>query len=116
MRVKDRRLSRREWLRLSARVAAGASLGLRGISELQAAEAWHDSRALDFQGTPPPANGAAALFNGADPTRYRFTPQEDSFLEELENACFQFFWNEANPATGLVKDRSQAGGAGSRNG
>jgi len=50
-----------------------------------------------------------------DPTRYGFTPQEDAFLEELEQACFQFFWDEVNPSTGLVKDRSQAAGPDSRN-
>ena len=56
----------------------------------------------------------ASLFNG-DPTRYRFTPDEDRLLEELERACFRFFWDEVNPSIGLVKDRSQAGGPDSRN-
>jgi hypothetical protein len=102
--VKDREFSRREWLRLSARAAAGVSLGLAGIPTLAASETEH-FRILGSQGTPPPSNSAAALFSGGDPTRYRFTRQEDAFLEEIENACFQFFWNEANPTTGLVKDR-----------
>jgi len=32
--------------------------------------------------------------------------QEDNqFLEDLEKACFRFFWEQANPETGLVKDR-----------
>jgi hypothetical protein len=30
---------------------------------------------------------------------------EDGLLEELEKAAFQFFWEQANPQTGLVKDR-----------
>ena len=31
--------------------------------------------------------------------------QDDQFLEELEKANFQFFWEQADPETGLVKDR-----------
>jgi hypothetical protein len=33
------------------------------------------------------------------------SPQDDQFLEELERANFQFFWEQADPQTGLVKDR-----------
>jgi hypothetical protein len=33
------------------------------------------------------------------------TPEDNQFLEELEKASFQFFWEQANPETGLVKDR-----------
>ncbi len=32
-------------------------------------------------------------------------PADDAFLEELEKANFQFFWEQADPTTGLVKDR-----------
>jgi hypothetical protein len=35
-----------------------------------------------------------------------FTPQEDQFLDELERANFLFFWEQGNPQTGLIKDRS----------
>ncbi len=31
--------------------------------------------------------------------------EDDQFLEEMEKANFQFFWEQANPQTGLVKDR-----------
>lgn len=31
-------------------------------------------------------------------------------LEELERTAFEFFWNESNPATGLVLDRANADG------
>jgi hypothetical protein len=30
---------------------------------------------------------------------------DDAFLEELEKANFQFFWEQADPQSGLVKDR-----------
>lgn len=63
--------------------------------------------------TPPPTD-SSSLFT-SDPTKYRFTLEEDRLLDEIERACFQFFWEEVNPYTGLVKDRSRAGGPDSRN-
>src|SRR5205823_13976806 len=33
------------------------------------------------------------------------SPEDDAFLEELERANFQFFWEHADPQSGLVKDR-----------
>jgi hypothetical protein len=38
-------------------------------------------------------------------TPFTLSPAEDAFLEELERANFQFFWEQADPVTGLVKDR-----------
>ena len=32
-------------------------------------------------------------------------PDDDAFLDQLEKANFQFFWEQADPDTGLVKDR-----------
>src|SRR5260370_36839973 len=46
-----------------------------------------------------------------DPSAYRFSPEEDTFLEEVERACFRYFWEQTHPDTGLTKDRSRAGGA-----
>ncbi len=34
------------------------------------------------------------------------SPEDDAFLEELERATFLYFWEKADPQTGLVKDRS----------
>jgi hypothetical protein len=33
------------------------------------------------------------------------SPEDDAFLEELEKANFQFFWEQGDQETGLVKDR-----------
>ncbi|HEX4285573.1 MAG TPA: glucoamylase family protein [Terracidiphilus sp.] len=33
------------------------------------------------------------------------SPQDDQFLDNLEHANFLFFWEQANPQTGLIKDR-----------
>src|SRR5258708_21896070 len=113
--VNDGKLARRAWLRLASRVAAGVPLGFTALSQLQAAEPSQDFKVLPSQVAPAPIEGLGAPLFSSDPTRYRFTSEEDTFLEELERACFQFFWDEVNPATGLVKDRSQAGGPDSRN-
>ena len=36
------------------------------------------------------------------------SPEDDAFLEEVEKASFQFFLEQADPTTGLVKDRANA--------
>jgi hypothetical protein len=36
------------------------------------------------------------------------TPQDDEFLNMLEQAAFLYFWEQGNPQTGLVKDRCNA--------
>jgi hypothetical protein len=33
------------------------------------------------------------------------TPEDDQFLNDVEHANFLFFWEQANPQTGLIKDR-----------
>ena len=39
------------------------------------------------------------------------SPQNDvALLDELERAAFDFFWNEADPSTGLILDRASANG------
>jgi hypothetical protein len=34
---------------------------------------------------------------------------DDELLDAIQEPAFQFFWNEANPANGLIRDRSQPG-------
>ncbi len=45
----------------------------------------------------PPATPASRLL--------ALSPEDDLFLEELERATVAYFWEQANPQTGLVKDR-----------
>ncbi len=33
------------------------------------------------------------------------SPDDDKLLDDLERACFLFFWEQGNPETGLIKDR-----------
>ena len=41
----------------------------------------------------------------------KLTKEEDRFLEDLSHRCFLFFWEQANPTTGLVRDRASADAA-----
>jgi hypothetical protein len=42
------------------------------------------------------------------PVKTFLSPDDDQFLEELERITFCYFWEQANPQTGLVKDRCNA--------
>lgn len=44
------------------------------------------------------------------PNRPPFEGTDDQLLDELQRATFDFFWNEASPRTGQVKDRALANG------
>jgi hypothetical protein len=41
----------------------------------------------------------------SSPEPSSLSPEDDQFLDALEHACFLFFWEQANPETGLIKDR-----------
>ncbi len=61
--------------------------------------------ALAELGTPHPAVATPAQvsrFLQQNP----FSPDDDQFLEELEKANFLYFWEQANPASGMVRDRA----------
>ncbi len=34
------------------------------------------------------------------------SPEDDQFLNDVESASFRFFWEQGNPRTGMVKDRT----------
>ena len=42
----------------------------------------------------------------APPVTTPLSPQDDQFLNDVEQANFLFFWEQANPETGLTKDRA----------
>src|SRR5947207_11351052 len=68
---------------------------------------------------PVALTGAAALPLGKAlasrvlARRPQIALSDDLLLEELERAAFEFFWNEAHPATGLIMDKANANGSGS---
>jgi hypothetical protein len=80
-------LSRRELLRLAAK--AGVGLPLIRLGAL-------------------PANLITGQLSRPLPVRAHaeLTPSDDEFLEELEKANFNYFWEQTNPETGIVKDRT----------
>ncbi len=51
--------------------------------------------------------GATALraFAGEKSYQVVLSAEDDALLEEVEKASFLFFWEQANPGTGLVRDR-----------
>jgi len=86
------RRSRRDWLRETSRLALGIPLGALPLSGVFAASAWPNSApALPPQNSALPLTPISSLFS-SDPTKYRFTLEEDRFLEQIERACFQFFF------------------------
>ena len=77
--------SRREFMRQV--LGAGACLPLAGVLPALADQPTP-------QLSPPPAQPPFSL-----------TPEDDKFLNDLESANFLFFWEQASPQTGMVKDR-----------
>jgi hypothetical protein len=41
---------------------------------------------------------------------FALTPDDQAFLEDLSRRSFQFFWDQADPDTGIVRDRSRTDG------
>src|SRR5271163_1470251 len=96
-------LPRRNWLRQS--LYASATLAFPSSPFLTLASAFTQSPAT----IPPPTPAASPLVINPPPqattsaaTRYRFNPKEDAFLEEVQRTTFQFFWDSADPTSGLI--------------
>ena len=81
-------VSRREWVRQM--LGAGVGLALPGFAfSGLAGEAWGQQHT-----GPAPAPQPGVL-----------TTADDAALFEMERLNFQYFWDQADPITGLVKDR-----------
>jgi hypothetical protein len=62
------------------------------------------------QQTPPPApppdlHSEPHTTPATAPLSSALSPEDDQLLDEIERASFLFFWEQANPQTGLIKDR-----------
>src|SRR5690349_10847781 len=57
-------------------------------------------RQVGLLGSVSALSGGKALQAGT-----QLSAEDDAFLEEIERANHLYFWEQANPATGLVKDR-----------
>ena len=98
------KLSRRGWLKQAAAAGLSVPLGLplgwrSGFGlPLGRADVQGDRSALQKQNTLlPPAAGPAGL-----------SETDDALLQDIESANFRYFWEEANPETGVVRDRCHA--------
>jgi hypothetical protein len=108
--VFNQKISRRAWLG-----QAGAIAGFLPLEfSASLASRFTQNQPLPPQKASPPVQGKPAPLLRGDPTQYSFSSAEDALLEEVERASFRFFWEETNPYTGLVKDRSQADGPDAR--
>jgi len=93
MRKKDREspaashLSRRDLLLRASGLGLWSLIDRPNLFSLMAA-------AQDKQSSPQSSPGTSSL-----------SPADEQFLEELEKLNFQFFWEQASPQTGLVRDR-----------
>ena len=45
------------------------------------------------------------IVTGPLPAPTSLSADDETFLEDMEKAAFQYFWEQANPKTGLIKDR-----------
>ena len=52
--------------------------------------------------------GTLPLVRAASAVDRKLSKEEDRFLEDLSHRCFNFFWEQADPTTGLVRDRALA--------
>ena len=87
------RSSRRQLLRRMA----GVSLGLP-LAQWKSLPIW-----AQLAGRPQSDKPKRAGAPPAAPTA--FSQEDEQFLDELERAIFLYFWEQANPETGLIKDR-----------
>jgi hypothetical protein len=72
-----------------------------GLSLLPGALSHHLVAADDKAAKPPVAVGKTPIGGSPAP----LSQEDDDFLDELEKANHLFFWEQAHPETGLVKDR-----------
>jgi hypothetical protein len=56
-----------------------------------------------------PSMAAAVMIAAVFPFTSADSQTTDQLLDTLQHTAFNFFWYEANPANGLIKDRSAAG-------
>jgi hypothetical protein len=112
-----RGISRRDLLRtlggtalvsLPALAHAGPLVTVVSNAQLQATKAAHAAT----QGQTA-ASQAASIPSPLSPDLPRasyLSPTDEAFLEQMQKAIFGFFWEQTNPATGIIKDRCNVRG------
>jgi hypothetical protein len=91
--LEGRENSRRRLLRQILRISLGLPVKqLFALASSGEQEAQHPAQQQHTPSTAPPQTGLISA-------------DDDQFLNQLEQANFLFFWEQANPQTGLIKDR-----------
>ena len=85
-----RKLTRRDWLRQTASLGLALPFARAGLLPL-------------LQSAQPPQPSSPCFAPPPAPTA--LSPDDINFLDDIINADFCFFWEQASPQTGLVKDR-----------
>ena len=94
--------SRRKLLRQMARLALGIPLAQSDLL-ISLGQTPAPGQAPVPQEQERPAGQHANPAPHPEPTA--LSPEDDQLLDEIERACFLFFWEQGNPQTGLIKDR-----------
>src|ERR1700759_4578251 len=90
--TRRRKTSRREWLKQASQVVAAFPLLPSPVSilnDFQSAKPKTQPATQRPQAAPQQPAERAPLFEN-DPTKYRFTRQEEDFLEDIQRTSFQF--------------------------
>jgi hypothetical protein len=73
----------------------GAGIALPFAGMLPEARLWGQNAGRSAAPGPAVKSGTVTILS----------PEDDQFLNDVENASFQFFWEQGSPNTGMVKDR-----------
>ena len=84
---------------------AGPLITVVSNAQLQATKAAHAATQAQA-GTPAAQAGVINAPLSPDLPRASYlSPSDEAFLEQMQKAIFGFFWEQTNPATGIIKDR-----------
>jgi hypothetical protein len=90
--------SRREWLIRAAKTAAAYPIFNMGITAMSC-------------GGGKGGSSSSTASSGSSSTG-SYTGTDDQLMDDIQRAAFDFFWTEASPTTGQIRDRAPAVGGG----
>jgi hypothetical protein len=99
---------------LSGLAASVASTWVASLADAEAAPSAASSSTSAPPASGPPASAPSAAAGGPSGARtagYSLTTAEERLLDEVEQAAFAYFWEQAPEHTGQVKDRARAVGS-----
>ena len=100
-------ISRREWLARIGRLGLAIPFSFLSCGKNEPGGHGADEKRASAP-NPTPSRPARATDDPDASSLAPFTPEQESFLDEMQRAAFLFFWEQADPNTGQVKDRALA--------